>query len=134
MPNLSKLIGWQYITTDPGMSFVYQWYIVIFLAIVLLTSVFLLIVRLLKKNYLSELSIRTNKLLVNWLLYPSIIGLLLVFFRNQTLPTLSWRLWLEALAIIWLSGSIYILYFLIFIFPAENKKIKLLSTKQKYIP
>jgi len=134
MLDLSKLINWKYVSTDPGSAFVYQWYIIGFLFVCLLIAIILIIVRMSKKKKLSALSIRTNKLFMSWLLYPSIVGLFLVFISNKEIATLSWRIWSEALAIVWLSGIIYILYFLILVYPQESKKSQLLKSKEKYLP
>lgn len=133
MTDLANLIDINYLTVDPPVSMVYMWPTVIVLAIFVVIAVTLWIWRG-KVHAGSELTRRVLGLMANWLFYPSLIALLLIFFRNQGITLISWRLWLLALMLVWVAGAIYVLYTLIFYVPRERRKINVQKIKSKYMP
>jgi hypothetical protein len=131
--DFAKLIDVNYLTEQPSTGMLFFWPLVIILALLLVVS--LICWRLSRRQ--SAKNIPPYKILINltcWLGIPSVLGLILLFFRNQGIMYLSWRLWLEILCIVWLGGIVSIIFYIFFKFPKEKRAYELRQLKQKYIP
>jgi len=112
---------------------VYFWPILITFSALVVIGIILWILR--KRVKPGEPQIKRMLVLYgNWLFYPSIIGLLLIFLRNQGINLISWRLWLMMLAIVWLAGIIYCLYITVFDFRSKQRELNINKIKSKYMP
>ena len=120
-----------YLTVNPPMTIVYMWPIVAVLLACVVGAVVLFVVKKRNKNPVTK---RVVALISNWLFYPAILALLLIFCRNQGITLISWRLWLLALGIVWMAGIIYIFYNLVFTLPQQRRQINVQKIKQKYMP
>ena len=130
---ITKLFDWQYLIAQPSTDMIYLWPSIITMATLAVVGITLLFIR---KGIIERQSptFQLIGLLANWIIYPSIIGLLLIFFRNQGITVISWRLWLVALVLVWVAGIIYFLYFLIFTYPHKRREINIQKIKSKYMP
>lgn len=130
---ITKLFNWQYLITQPSTDMIYLWPSVIAMLSLIVMGIVLFFIR---KRIVEPKSptFQLLGLLANWIIYPSIIGLLLIFFRNQGITVISWRLWLVALVLVWVAGIIYFLYFLIFTYPHRRREINIQKIKSKYMP
>lgn len=130
---ITKLFNWQYLITQPSTDMIYLWPSVIAMLSLIVMGIVLFFIR---KRIIEPKSptFQLLGLLANWIIYPSIIGLLLIFFRNQGITVISWRLWLVALVLVWVAGVIYFLYFLIFTYPHRRREINIQKIKSKYMP
>jgi len=72
--------------------------------------------------------------LAYWLGIPPIVGLVLLFFRNQGIMFLSWRLWPMMLAVVWLMGLLSIVFEVVFKLPQQRSRYRVSALKNKYIP
>ncbi|HOE74500.1 MAG TPA: hypothetical protein PLC05_01690 [bacterium] len=120
-----------YLTVNPPMTIVYMWPIVAVLLVCVVGAVVLFVVKKRNKNPVTK---RVVALISNWLFYPAILALLLIFCRNQGITLISWRLWLLVLGIVWMAGIIYIFYNLVFTLPQQRRQINVQKIKQKYMP
>ncbi len=120
-----------YLTVNPPMTIVYMWPIVAVLLACVVGAVVLFVVKKRNKNPVTK---RVVALISNWLFYPAILALLLIFCRNQGITLISWRLWLLVLGIVWMAGIIYIFYNLVFTLPQQRRQINVQKIKQKYMP
>lgn len=120
-----------YLTVNPPMTIVYMWPIVAVLLVCIVGAVVLFVVKKRNENPVTK---RVVVLISNWLFYPAILALLLIFCRNQGITLISWRLWLLVLGIVWMAGIIYIFYNLVFILPQQRRQINVQKIKQKYMP
>ena len=120
-----------YLTVNPPMTIVYMWPIVAVLLACVVGAVVLFVVKKRNENPVTK---RVVALISNWLFYPAILALLLIFCRNQGITLISWRLWLLALGIVWMAGIIYIFYNLVFTLPQQRRQINVQKIKQKYMP
>ncbi len=120
-----------YLTVNPPMTIVYMWPIVAVLLACVVGAVVLFVVKKRNENPVTK---RVVVLISNWLFYPAILALLLIFCRNQGITLISWRLWLLVLGIVWMAGIIYIFYNLVFTLPQQRRQINVQKIKQKYMP
>jgi len=120
-----------YLTVNPPMTIVYMWPIVAVLLVCVVGAVVLFVVKKRNENPVTK---RVVVLISNWLFYPAILALLLIFCRNQGITLISWRLWLLVLGIVWMAGIIYIFYNLVFTLPQQRRQINVQKIKQKYMP
>ena len=120
-----------YLTVNPPMTIVYMWPIVAVLLVCVVGAVVLFVVKKRNENPVTK---RVVALISNWLFYPAILALLLIFCRNQGITLISWRLWLLVLGIVWMAGIIYIFYNLVFTLPQQRRQINVQKIKQKYMP
>ncbi|HPM28114.1 MAG TPA: hypothetical protein PLX55_03105 [bacterium] len=120
-----------YLTVNPPMTIVYMWPIVAVLLACVVGAVVLFVVKKRNENPVTK---RVVALISNWLFYPAILALLLIFCRNQGITLISWRLWLLVLGIVWMAGIIYIFYNLVFTLPQQRRQINVQKIKQKYMP
>lgn len=130
---ITKLFNWQYLIAQPSTDMIYLWPSVIAMLSLIVVGIILFFIR---RRIVEPKSptFQLLGLLANWIIYPSIIGLLLIFFRNQGITVISWRLWLIALVLVWVAGIIYFLSFLIFTYPQKRREINIQKIKSKYMP
>jgi len=130
---INKLFDWKYLTVEPPTTMVYFWIILVALSLCIIISI---ILWLSKKAVNSDQKLQRKLLglVGNWLFYPAIIGLILIFMRNQGIVIISWRVWLVALAVVWVIGIIYCLYFVLFAYRKGQKEIRIQKIKSKYMP
>ncbi|HLB31999.1 MAG TPA: hypothetical protein VJL27_00405 [Patescibacteria group bacterium] len=131
--DFTKLTQISYLTEQPPASVAYFWPIVIILAAALAVS--LICWRLARRQPSKD--VPQYYILINltrWLSIPSLLGLILLFFRNQGIVYLSWRLWFVMLALVWLGAMVWLAGYAIFKYPKEIRTHNLRELKNKYIP
>ena len=131
--DFTKLTKISYLTEQPPTGMAYFWLLIVALAGALLSA--LVCWHLARRRPSKDTpSYKILIFLARWLSLPSVLGLILLFFRNQGIMYLSWRLWLVVFGVIWLGVIAAIIYRIIFIFPKTSKEYELRQIKQKYIP
>lgn len=131
--NFSKLVDLRYLSETPSTTIQLFWPLIVVLAVSLVSAI--IFWRLARRQAGRAKHVR--KLFTSlaiWLGYPAIIGFVLLFFRNQGIIYLSWRLWSEILSIVWLGGIVGVIFHIILKFPKEKREYELHALKQKYIP
>lgn len=133
MINFKQLLNWPYLTEIPTDTIQWQMPILIGLAVLTVLGIvlYLLHARQSRKQEIVNYLVRGW---ANWLLWPSIIAGILIFFRYQGIIFLSWRLWLLTLLIVWLAGILWMLYLTIFQWPHERAQAQVEDIMNKYIP
>jgi len=131
MGNFLKISFWFDITPDPYMLQVFWGLIIIFALVVVLGAVSLFF---LKKYQHNKLVRRIWSKLMSWSYSIGLVGLLLVFFRQQKAPYFGMRIvmfiWL-VVAIIWLF---FILKFRLLQVPKIKKEQQRKEELRKYLP
>ena len=131
--DFTKLTKISYLTEQPPAGMVYFWPAVIIPAAALAVSLALWrLARRQPSKDVPQYYILIN--LARWLSIPSLLGLILLFFRNQGIVYLSWRLWLVMLAVVWLGAMVWLAGYAIFKYPEELRTQKQRELKNKYIP
>lgn len=77
---------------------------------------------------------RVMQKLANWCFSFSIVGLVLMFFRHQSIPYLGMRAWTMIWFIICIAWLIYIFKFLLINIPKQKKELKSKEDFEKYLP
>ena len=131
MVDIVQFFDVAYLTVDPPTTMVYMWPMVAVLLACIMGAIILFVV---KKRNANPVTKRMAALISNWLFYPALLALLLIFCRNQGITLISWRLWLLVLGIVWMAGIIYIFYNLVFTLPQQRRQINVQKIKQKYMP
>jgi len=77
---------------------------------------------------------RVMQKLAKWCFSFSIVGLILMFFRNQLIPYLGMRAWTMIWFVICAAWFIYILKFLFVNIPKQKKNLRIKEDFEKYLP